>query len=146
MDFSLSEEQDMLRKSARDFLATECPKSVVKEIEASDLGYSPEMWRKMAALGWMGIALPEEYDGAGLSLLDLAVLFEEFGRAAVPGPMLGSTIAALAVAEFGTEEQKKALLPGVAGGETILAIALSEPEADYDPKWVAASAVRKARA
>jgi alkylation response protein AidB-like acyl-CoA dehydrogenase len=143
MDFALSEEQDMLRKSARDFLNTECPKSVVKEIEASDLGYSPGMWRKMAALGWMGIALPEEYEGAGLSLLDLAVMFEEFGRAAVPGPMLSSTIAALAVAEYGTEEQKKALLPGVANGETILAIALSEPEVDYDPKWVSASAVRK---
>lgn len=143
MDFSLSEEQEMLRKSARDFLSAECPKSVIKEIEAGDLGYSPQLWRKMADLGWMGIALPEEHGGAGLSLLDLAILFEEFGRAAMPGPMLSSAIAALAIAEHGTEEQKRALLPGVAGGETILAIALSEPEADYDPKWVATRAVQK---
>ncbi len=143
MDFSLSEEQDMLKKSARDFLTAECPKSVVKEIEASDLGYSPEIWRKMAALGWMGMALPEEHDGAGLSLLDLAVLFEEIGRAAMPGPMFSSTVAALAVAEYGNEEQKKALLPGVASGEIILAIALSEPEAGYDPKWVATTAAPK---
>jgi len=143
MDFALSEEQDMLRKSARDFLGAECPKSVVKEIEVSDLGYSPALWKKMAALGWMGIALPEEYGGAGLSLLDLAVLFEEFGRSAMPGPMLSSTIAALAIADYGTDEQKKALLPGVASGEVILAIALSEPEADYDAKWVAAAAAPK---
>ena len=73
MDFTLSEEQEMLRKSARDFLGTECPKSVVKEIEAGDLGYSPEIWKKMAELGWMGIALPEEHGGADLSLLDLTV-------------------------------------------------------------------------
>ena len=84
MDFSLSEQQEMLRKSARDFLSAECPKSVIKEIEAGDLGYWPQLWRKMADLGWMGIALPEEHGGAGLSLLDLAILFEEFGRAAMP--------------------------------------------------------------
>ncbi len=143
MDFALSEEQEMLRKSARDFLSTECPKSVVKEIEAGDLGYSPEIWTKMAELGWMGIALPEEHGGADLSLLDLAVLFEELGRAAMPAPMFSSSIAALAVAEFGTEEQKRSILPRVASGEVILAIALSEPEADYDPKWVATTASEK---
>ena len=143
MDFALSEEQEMLRKSARDFLSTECPKSVVKEIEVGDLGYSPEIWKKMAELGWMGIALPEEHGGADLSLLDLAVLFEELGRAAMPAPMFSSSIAALAVAEFGTEKQKKSILPRVASGEVILAIALSEPEADYDPKWVAATATAK---
>ncbi|UCC61010.1 MAG: acyl-CoA dehydrogenase family protein, partial [Dehalococcoidia bacterium] len=85
---------------------------MVKEIESSDLGYSPELWRKMAALGWMGLMLPETYGGADLSLLDLAVLFEEFGRAAMPSPMFCNTVAALAITEFGTEEQKKAILPG----------------------------------
>lgn len=142
MDFALNEEQAMLRKSARDFLSMECPKSLVREIEASDLGYSPELWKKMAALGWMGLAVPEDYGGAGLSILDLAVLFEEFGRAAVQGPMF-STIAlgALPVLEFGTDEQKKSLLPVVASGELILTAAIAEPEVNEDHRFVATQAV-----
>lgn len=142
MDFALSEEQEMLRKSARDFLSAECPKSLVREIEAGDLGYSPVVWKKMAGLGWMGLVLPEEYGGADFSLLDLAVLFEEFGRAAAPGPMF-STIAmgALPILEFGTEDQKKALLPKVATGELILTMAMAEPEVNEDPKFVTIRAV-----
>jgi len=140
MDFALSEEQEMLRKSARDFLSAECPKSLVREIEAGDLGYSPELWKKMAALGWMGLALPEEYGGAEFSLLDLAVLFEEFGRAAMPGPMFSTTAGALAVLEFGTEEQKRALLPKVASGELIMTLAMAEPEVNEDPRFIATRA------
>lgn len=143
MDFSLSEEQELLRNSARDFFRTECPKSAVKEIEAGDLGYSPELWKKMAALGWMGLMLPETYGGAELSLLDLAVLFEEFGRAAMPSPMFCNTVAALAVAEYGTGEQKKSILPGVATGDLILTLALAEPEVNYEPRFVATRAVPK---
>jgi alkylation response protein AidB-like acyl-CoA dehydrogenase len=142
MDFSLSEEQEMLRKSARDFLNAECSKSVVREIEASEQGYSPDLWKKMADLGWMGLIVPEEYGGAGLNLLEQAVLFEEFGRAAMPGPMF-CTIAtgALPILEWGTEEQKKSLLPGVAAGDLILTMAMAEPEAAYDPRFVAVKAV-----
>lgn len=138
MDFTLSEEQEMLRKSARDFLNIECPKSLVRTIEASDSGYSQGLWNKMAELGWMGLILPEEYGGAGLRLLDLGVLFEEFGRAAVPGPMF-STIAlgALPILEWGSEEQKKAFLPKVAAGELFLTLALAEPEMNEDPRFVA---------
>lgn len=142
MDFALSEEQEMLRRSARDFLNAECPKSVVREIEASDLGYSPELWKKMAELGWMGLILPEEYGGAGCSLLDLAVLFEEFGRAAMPGPMFSTIVmGALPILEWGTEEQKRKLLPKVATGELFLAMAIAEPEVGYDPRFVATRAL-----
>ena len=146
MDFSLSEEQEMLRKSARDFLSTECPKSLVRKTEASDLGYSPELWNKMAELGWMGLILPEEYGGAGLSLLDLGVLLEEFGRAAVPSPMF-STIAlgALPVLEWGSEEQKKAFLPKVAKGELILAMAWAELEVSEDPGFITTRGKRQGR-
>ena len=108
MDFSLSEEQQLLKNSARDFLNTECPKPIVRAIEASDLGYSLDLWNKMAELGWMGLPLPEEYGGADFTLLDLAILFEEIGRAAMPSPMFGSIVqAALAILDWGTEEQKK---------------------------------------
>ena len=140
MDFALSEEQELLRKSARDFLNTECPKSIVKEIEASELGYLPELWKKMAALGWMGLILPEEYGGADFNLLDLAVLFEEFGRAAMPGPMFSTIIGSLAIFEYGTEEQKKGLLPEVATGDIFLSLAIAEPEVNYDARFVATQA------
>lgn len=142
MDFALSEEQEMLRKSARDFLSIECPKSLVREIEASDLGYSPELWKKMAALGWMGLALPEDYGGAGLSILDLAILFEEFGRAAVPGPIFSTTaLGALLILEYGTEEQKQSILHKIASGELILTAAIAEPEVDEDPRFVTTQAI-----
>ncbi len=142
MDFALNEEQEMLRKSARDFLSIECPKSLVREIEASDLGYSSELWKRMATLGWMGLALPEEYGGAGLNILDLAILFEEFGRAAVPGPVF-STIAlgALPILEYGTEEQKQSILHKIASGEIILTAAIAEPEVDEDPRFITTQSI-----
>ncbi len=141
MDFSLTEEQQLLKNSARDFLTTECPKDVVKEIEASETGHSEDLWKKMSELGWMGVAIPEEYDGAGMTMLDLAVLFEEMGRAAAPGPMFTNLIlGAMAVLDFGSEELKKAILPKVAMGETILTAAIWEPEVNADPKYIAATA------
>jgi alkylation response protein AidB-like acyl-CoA dehydrogenase len=144
MDFAPSEEQEMLKKSARDFLSVECPKKVVREIEAGDLGYSPELWKKMASLGWMGLALPEEYGGAGLSLLDMAVLFEEFGRAAMTEPMFSTVVlGALPILKWGTEEQKKAFLPKVATGELFLTMALAEPGVNEDPMFVTTRAMTK---
>jgi len=141
MDFSLTEEQQLLKNSARDFLTTECPKAVVKEIEASETGHSTELWGKMAELGWMGLAIPEEYDGVGMTLLDLAILFEEFGRAAMPGPMACTMmLGSFPIIENGTEEQKKSILPKVAMGEIILTMAISEPEVDSAPEFIAAKA------
>lgn len=143
MDFSLSEEQEMLKKSARDFLNAECPKSLVRKLEESELGYSPELWKKMAELGWTGLAIPEKYGGAGLSLLDLGVLFEEFGRAATPGPMFCTTaLGALPILDWGTEEQRRAFLPRIAAGELILTMALAEPEVNEDPRFVATYAAQ----
>jgi len=144
MDFALSEEQEMLKKSARDFLSAECPKSLIRKIEEDEIGYSPELWKKMAGLGWMGLAVPEKYGGAGLSLLDLAVLFEEFGRAAAPGPMFCTTaLGALPILDWGTEEQKKAFLPKVAAGELLLTMALAEPEVNEDPRFITTRAMTK---
>ena len=142
MDFSLTEEQQLLKNSARDFLTTECPKEVVKEIEAGKTGHSEDLWNKMAELGWMGVAIPEEYDGAGMTILDLAVLFEEIGRAAMPGPMFSSLmLGAVPIVDFGSEEQKKSMLPKIAMGATILTMALWEPEVNADPKFVATKAI-----
>ena len=69
MDLDLNEEQEMLRTAARDFLARECPKSLVRLMVQDEKGYSPELWRKMAELGWQGLAIPEQYGGQGGSFL-----------------------------------------------------------------------------
>ncbi len=143
MDFELNEEQQLLRNSTRDFLTSECPKSVVRELEESESGHSLGLWKKMADLGWMGIAVPEEYGGVGLGLMELAVLFEEFGRAAMPGPLFATAMGCLLVAEAGSDDQKKSVLPRVASGELILTLALEEPEAVNDPRFTALRASEK---
>ncbi|MBM4433052.1 MAG: acyl-CoA dehydrogenase family protein, partial [Chloroflexi bacterium] len=79
MDFALSEEQEMLRTMARDFLTNKCPKTLVKEMEIDEKGYSPQLWKEMVELGWMGLAFPEKYGGAGMTFLDMAILLEEMG-------------------------------------------------------------------
>ncbi len=133
MNLALSEEQEMLRKMARDFLTDKFPKTVVKELEESERGYSPELWKEMAGLGWMGLALPEKYGGSGMNFLDLAVLFEEMGRACLPGPYFSSVVlGGLTIADIGSEEQKQQYLPKLGSGEMLFTLALTEPSASYD--------------
>jgi alkylation response protein AidB-like acyl-CoA dehydrogenase len=132
MDLVLSEEQEMLKTMARDFLADKFPKTVVKEIEESEEGYSPELWKEMAGLGWMGLAFPEKYGGSDMSFLDLSLLFEEMGRACLPGPYFSTVVlGGLPILDIGSEEQKDAYLPKIASGETIFTLALTEPSASY---------------
>lgn len=132
MDLDFTEEQDMLRNSARDFLSTECDKAMVRTIEESEEGYSPEIWRKMAELGWQGLMIPEQYDGMGMGFLDLMVVFEEIGRNILPSPYFATAVlGSPPIVEAGSEELKKEILPRVATGEAILTMALTEPSAGY---------------
>lgn len=141
MDLGLSEEQEMLKTSARDFLQKECPKKLVKQLDESDEGYSPELWRKMAQLGWLGLLFPEEYGGSGGSFLDLVVLLEEMGYNILPGPFFSTVVlGGSPILAAGNEEQKKELLPNIANGEAILTLALSEPSVRYDAAAVKATA------
>ena len=137
MDLDLSEEQEMLRTTARDFLAKECPKALVRELEDDPGGYSPELWRKMAELGWMGLVIPEEYGGMGMGFMDLIVLLQEMGRNVVPGPFFCTVVTGgLPLLFAGTEGQKKGLLPKLSDGELIMTMALTEPNARYDAAGV----------
>ena len=141
MDLGLSEEQEMLKTSARDFLQRECPKKLVKQLDESDEGYSPELWRKMAQLGWLGLLFPEGYGGSGGSFLDLVVLLEEMGYNILPGPFFSTVVlGGSPILAAGNEEQKKELLPNIANGEAILTLALSEPSVRYDAAAVKATA------
>ena len=142
MNFSLSEQQEMLKKMARDFLTTECPKSLVKQMESDERGYPLELWDKMADLGWMGLAFPEKYGGTGGSFLDLAVLLEEMGRACLPGPFFSTIVlAGMIILEMGNENQKQELLPRLAQGKLTVTLALTEPAASYNVDKVTVKAV-----
>jgi len=137
MDLGFSEEQEMLRTMARDFLANECPKSLVREMEEDEKGYSPELWRKMAELGWFGLVFPEKYGGTEGSFLDLGVLMEEMGRALLPGPFVPTVVqAGLTIMNHGSEEQKQQFLPKIANGDLIMTLALTEPMGRYSPDSV----------
>jgi 3-oxocholest-4-en-26-oyl-CoA dehydrogenase beta subunit len=132
MDLELNENQKLLRKSARTFLETECPWTKTRDLQESESGYSPEMWRKMADLGWISLMIPEQYEGAGGTFLDLIVLAEEMGRATLPSPFVSTALlGAQTVMLAGSDEQKKELLPKIAKGEIITALALLEANPDY---------------
>jgi alkylation response protein AidB-like acyl-CoA dehydrogenase len=143
MDLRFTETQEILKKMARDFLATECPKTLVRKLEQSEEGYSPEVWKKMAELGWMGLIIPEEYGGMDYTFQDLVVLLEEIGRNILPGPLIATVTSTFPVLEAGTDEQKKELLPKIAQGEAILTTALLEAEGAFDASGIAIKAVPK---
>jgi len=141
MDFNLSEEQEMVKSMARDFLTDKFPKTVVKELEESELGYSPEIWKEMAELGWMGLVFPEKYGGGDMTFLDLAVLLEEMGAACMPGPFFSTVvIGGLPIMDAGSDEQKEEYLPKIASGEAIFTLALTEPSARYDAASISVKA------
>jgi alkylation response protein AidB-like acyl-CoA dehydrogenase len=128
MKLTLTEEQEMLRKTARDFLTDKCPKKFIKQMEESETGYSRELWQEMAELGWMGLAFPEKYGGGDMNFLDLAMLLEEMGRACLPGPFFSTVVlGGLPILDLGSEEQRQEYLPKLIRGEKIFTLALTEP-------------------
>src|ERR1700680_1374028 len=141
MDFAFSEEQEMLRASARDFLANECPSKVVRKLMDGTDAYDPALWKKIAALGWTALGIPEEYGGVG-TFLDLVVVLEEAGRALLPGPFFATMgLAVPALLEAGAEVQKKEVLGAIAQGSARATLAFTEPSG----KWDAASVTLTAK-
>src|SRR5438309_6970625 len=140
MDFAFSEEQEMLRTSARDFLAKESPSSYVRRMMEADDAWDPDMWRRLADLGWTGLGIPEAYGGVG-TFLDLAVVLEEAGRALLPGPYFSTmALAVPGLLEAGTESQKQEVLTKIAGGEARATVAVTEPPGRWDADGVSMTA------
>jgi alkylation response protein AidB-like acyl-CoA dehydrogenase len=132
VDFAFSDEQEMLRRSARDFLAKECPPKVVRELMKGEDAYDPALWKRLAGLGWTALGIPDEYGGVG-TFLDLVVVLEETGRALLPGPFFATMgLAVPVLLEAGTQAQKKEVLSAIAGGETRATLALTEPSGRWD--------------
>src|ERR1700709_1064360 len=105
MYFDLTDEQQAIKATAHDFLASRCKSERLREIAASADGTDPAGWQEMAELGWAGLALPEEWGGQGLGIVDLAVLFQEMGYALAPSPLFSNTVVGLAVAPSASAEQ-----------------------------------------
>lgn len=140
MDFAFSEEQEMLRRSARDFLAKECGSKVVRRLMESSDAYDKVLWQKLAGLGWTALGIPEAYGGVG-TFLDLIVVLEEAGRALMPGPFFATMgLAAPALIEAGTEAQKKEVLGAIAEGAARATLAFTEPSGRWDAGSITLSA------
>ncbi|HXG03271.1 MAG TPA: acyl-CoA dehydrogenase [Candidatus Binatia bacterium] len=143
MDFGFSEEQELLRATARKFFENECPSAFVRQRMEEPAGTTDEFWAKLAEQGWLGLIYPEEYGGSGLGFVDLTVLMEEMGRVVMPGPFFSTVLlGGLAILEAGSPEQKKTWLPKIAGGEARAALAWTEPNARWDAEGVSATARR----
>jgi alkylation response protein AidB-like acyl-CoA dehydrogenase len=117
MYFDLTDEQRAIKSTAHDFLASRFKSERLREIAASDDGTDAESWREMAELGWAGLALPEQWGGQGLGIVELAVLFEEMGYALAPSPLFSNTIAGLALSLCGSDDQRERYLRPLAVGE-----------------------------
>src|SRR5437867_8448142 len=115
MDLALTESQEMLRTTARSFMEHEAPVDVVVGLQKAESSLDPDLWRKAARLGWLGIVLPAEYGGSGDSLSDAAVLYEELGRGPLPGPFFSSGVLG-ALTEIGRASCRERGWSSVVGG------------------------------
>ena len=137
MDVEFSEEQELLRESARSVLERECPMQLVRDQFDDARGLPESLWRNMAELGWLGLRIPEEYGGSGLGTIDLALLLEEMGRVLCPGPFVSTAVVgAQAILQGGSEAQRQRWLPALAAGDLCLALAQVEEDADWGAEGV----------
>ncbi len=137
LDLQFSPEQEMLRETVRGVCATTSPLSVVRELEDDPVGYSPDLWKQLAHLDLIGLQLPEEFGGSGMSTLESLVLYEEFGRSLAPSPhFVSSILSGGALARAGSQAQKEEWLPRIVTGEAIFSVAWLEPENGFGGKGV----------
>ncbi|HJT38438.1 MAG TPA: acyl-CoA dehydrogenase family protein [Actinomycetota bacterium] len=137
MDFDFSAEQYGLRDEARRFLERQCPVSHVREFLEDPSGWSRDLWKQMADLGWMALPFPEQYGGLGQSFLDLVLLLGELGRALAPVPFLSSVAwCGQIILAHGNDEQRARFLPQIASGDRIAALALSEQPQGFAPNSI----------
>jgi alkylation response protein AidB-like acyl-CoA dehydrogenase len=115
--FDLTDEQQAIRATAREFLAARYKSERIRQLAESEHGFEPSDWEEMAELGWPGLALPEEWGGQGLGIVELAVVFEEMGYALAPSPLLSNTIAGLALASCASDQQRERFLVPLASGQ-----------------------------
>jgi alkylation response protein AidB-like acyl-CoA dehydrogenase len=144
MDLEFTEEKNILKSAARNFLKSACPPALMKAMKDDPKGFPKTLWGQMAELGWLGVMIPEEYGGIGGDFLDLSIILESLGEVCCPGPYFSTVVlGGLAILAAGSEEQKQQLLPRLAKGELILALALSEPGAWLEASFLSTRATRE---
>ena len=142
LDLNFSDEQEMLRETVRGLCATASPFSVVRELQDDPIGYSIDFWKQLGHLDLIGLLLPEEHGGSGMTAVEGVVLYEEFGRSLAPSPhFVSSVLSGGALARSGSAEQRGEWLPRIVSGEAILTPAWLEPENGFGPKGIQVRAV-----
>ena len=142
MEFELNETQKLFKSSARELFAQECPPSLVREMVEKNDPYSETLWGKLVEQGWTGLIFPEEFGGQGLGLIEMAVSFEEMGRALVPGAFLSSVpLAGSLIGRAGSDEQRGKYLQAICEGRAKATVALLEETATWDASRVSLSGV-----
>jgi alkylation response protein AidB-like acyl-CoA dehydrogenase len=138
IQFAFTDEQDQFRTALRRFLNDKSPTTEVRRLMATTEGYNPEVWRQLSKeLALPGIHIPEQYGGAGFSLVELCIVTEELGRALFCGPYFSTTVlAASAILNAGTEAQKSSLLPDIASGARLATLAVTELNGNWDPSSI----------
>ena len=137
MDLSLTETQEEFKKVAEDFVKAEVPAHQMTQWYKNKQTFRPELVKKAAEIGWLGMMLPEEYGGAGVSTMDCAVVFEALGHGPVPGPLFTSgVLSAQMIFEACTEEQRKMLLPKICDGSSIVVPAITDKAAYWGTEAV----------
>ena len=132
MDLGLTEDQEMLRSMAREFIEAEAPRTYVSDMEEDDRGITTDLWQKIAQVGWLGLIVPEEHGGTGQSLVDLGILMEEVGHGVLPGPFFNTALVTVGILDSGTDAQKAEYLPKIANGDIIASQAIMEPYSRLD--------------
>src|SRR5450432_274667 len=137
MNFDFSDDQKQLRDEARKFLAGKCPPKAVREVLDGKAAYDKDLWKGLAEMGFLGVAIPEEFGGAGAGHLELCVIAEEMGRALAPVPFSSTVyLAAEALLIAGSAAQKQKWLPKIASGEAIGTLALFEGKGNPSPQAI----------
>ena len=148
MELVLTEDQELIAKTARDFADERSPVSRMRALcdSADPLGFSPALWKEMAELGWLGIPFPEELGGAGMGFAELAIVLEAMGRNLAPDPFLSSVLlAGQTLLQAGSPEQQQEWLTLLLKGEKQLALAYQEPRSRYDVHRVSTAALKTSK-
>ncbi len=140
MDVLLNDDENLIVDSAREFLTNECPTKLVRAMEVDAVGYSKELWTKVAELGWQGMCMPEKVGGSNMSLVYLGLVMREVGRAIAPIPLHSTAVATLAVARDGSDAQQEKYLPDVVAGKSVWTWAFTEKDPRFIPDAVQMSA------
>ncbi len=142
LDLEFDQEQELLRQTVRDLLSRHCPLEVVRRMEDDPVGYPAALWEQMGRLDLIGLLLPEEHGGSGMTLVEGVALYEELGRALAPTPhFVSAVLGAGVLAAAGSAEQKERWLAPVASGQAVLTPAWLEPDNGFSARGVEATAV-----